>query len=95
VTVIYFRSNEKARFKKRALSCGDEVVRYTILLYINCTIFVVAVYDIRQQTLVGKGGGRSTVANGQQSATAVFGVIVKTFILDIARVLFLICLIRV
>lgn len=22
VTVIYFRSNEKARFKKRALSCG-------------------------------------------------------------------------
>lgn len=44
VTVIYFRSNEKARFKKRALSCG---VYYAVNYY---TIIVVDVYDARHQT---------------------------------------------
>jgi len=45
----------------------------------------------------GGGGGGSPVASGRQSAAAavfMFGVIIKTFILEIGHVLFLIRLIR-
>jgi len=76
VSVIYFRSNEKARFKKRALSWATACsTRYIII--IRLLLWTFTMYDTKRSRQSGRGG--SLVASGRLSAASVFvfGVIIK------------------